>query len=74
MALEDAVLICIYLFAVLPFIGSILGGNFNSYGQTDWYSNCMSRGILVHVILFVALLILWSIYTKFVSVATALIN
>ncbi len=47
----SVVLFLIYVFALTPFLGALLGGDYSSYGEDDRYSNCMCRGIIVQVVI-----------------------
>ena len=52
-----AVIVAVYVFGLNPILGAMLGGNYNSYGQDDAYTNCMGRGLIAHVVVVVIYLI-----------------
>ena len=63
----QAILWGLYLFTVLPLVGCIFGGCYSDYGKNNQFENCMLRGILVHLGIFILSLI----YRATVVVITA---
>ena len=62
--LANSVFVVLYIFGVIPIIGEFFGGNYRTYGKDDAYSNRMYRGLFVHIIAAVIVIVLWAIYHK----------
>ena len=63
----NAILFAFYIFAILPLVGALFGGCYNSYGEDDKYQNCIGRGILVHIIVACLYLFVTASYYKLTS-------
>jgi len=62
--LATAIFISIYVFGVVPLLGRALSGCSKQHWVGHDYEPCMIRGLMYHLIVFMASVVVWAIWYK----------